>query len=484
MMLLLIVIVFYIYKYLSPNTKAANSYSCNYYVGRCYVDNVYGKNNNLDDCNIKCFNNRFKYYFNKLAGVCTRDFRGTYNTKQECEDQNRKNNLKYFCNHETGVCNIIQNTITEVGLDYDTCYKNCRPLYKAYECDTVNMKCNFVAKSDDKAKLTYESCWTYCMGKNINDLPKETMYGCSAIGACVPNPSGKFSSYEDCYNDATCKMNLVLYREKTNIRYTWDVSSKKCVKNVRGEFESWMECRAVRQGIGSGTIYACDKANKKCIEKTWNDYLMQVIVGGKTGCYSSDCMNMGQGTHVEYQMPDMSCDIDDTCLLNPEAPKSERNLIYLTKESCTKLCGAVEALPDGKPGITKQNSMCISNHWLDVGQDFCNNDSECGTRNNVCRNKKNLPNDNGYEYIMKTVCDSNGLPYSDIQHTCKCIHGTCTETSSLYPTLLSSMICGDGQCLGIENRAWLYWFMKKDSTGKYQLVTPEYNKYYCARDCK
>jgi len=58
------------------------------------------------------------------------------------------------------------------------------------------------------------------MGKNINDLPKETMYGCSAIGACVPNPSGKFSSYEDCYNDATCKMNLVLYREKTNIRYT------------------------------------------------------------------------------------------------------------------------------------------------------------------------------------------------------------------------------------------------------------------------
>jgi len=158
MMLLLIVIVFYIYKYLSPNTKAANSYSCNYYVGRCYVDNVYGKNNNLDDCNIKCFNNRFKYYFNKLAGVCTRDFRGTYNTKQECEDQNRKNNLKYFCNHETGVCNIIQNTITEVGLDYDTCYKNCRPLYKAYECDTVNMKCNFVAKSDDKAKLTYESC--------------------------------------------------------------------------------------------------------------------------------------------------------------------------------------------------------------------------------------------------------------------------------------------------------------------------------------
>jgi hypothetical protein len=46
------------------------------------------------------------------------------------------------------------------------------------------------------------------------------------------------------------------------------------------------------------------------------------------------------------------------------------------------------------------------------------------------------------------------------------------------------MICGDGQCVGIENKAWLYWFMKKDSTGKYQLVTPEYNKYYCDRDCK
>jgi hypothetical protein len=49
-------------------------------------------------------------------------------------------------------------------------------------------------------------------------------------------------------------------------------------------------------------------------------------------------MNMGQGTHVEYQMPEMSCDIDDTCLLNPEAPKAIQNTIYLTLEGCQRHC--------------------------------------------------------------------------------------------------------------------------------------------------
>jgi len=158
-MLILLISIVFIYKYFGLNLKAANSYSCNYYMGRCFVDNTYGKSNNFDTCNQECFNNKFKYYFNKTANVCTRDFRGNYNTKQECEDQNMKK-FQYLCDSQTGRCVPVGGGINylQMGTDYDTCHKNCRPLHRAYECDQANMKCNFVAKSDDNAKLTYDSC--------------------------------------------------------------------------------------------------------------------------------------------------------------------------------------------------------------------------------------------------------------------------------------------------------------------------------------
>jgi len=81
------------------------------------------------------------------------------------------------------------------------------------------------------------------------------------------------------------------------------------------------------------------------------------------GCYSN-CTDASQGTHAKYVMPDMACDINDMCLLNPEAPKAARNTVYLTKNACQKDCeGANAKDPDtGKPIATASNSVCIINH--------------------------------------------------------------------------------------------------------------------------
>jgi len=74
--------------------------------------------------------------------------------------------------------------------------------------------------------------------------------------------------------------------------------------------------------------------------------------------------------------------------------------------------------------------------------------------NNVCRNKKNLPNQI-YESVTREVCQKNGITFVDFNHTCRCISKVCTEVEKSRATInsqvLSSMVCGDGQCLHIEN---------------------------------
>jgi hypothetical protein len=57
------------------------------------------------------------------------------------------------------------------------------------------------------------------MSQDVNKLPKETLYGCSIAGFCYPNPSGGFKTYDECYNNTTCKAKRLTYEEKTNIRY-------------------------------------------------------------------------------------------------------------------------------------------------------------------------------------------------------------------------------------------------------------------------
>lgn len=338
--ILLLCFLFIAYKYSILNLKAANLYSCNHYIGRCLIDNSFGKSNNLETCNEECLKKRYKYYFNKLVNTCVLDFRGTYDSKEQCDEANVRNMT--YVGDKLG-CSVVNYESSEympmlLGTDRESCLKNIRPIGRVYECDLTNKKCDLVEKTDDNAKLTYEGCWTSCMSQDVNKLPKETLYGCSIAGFCYPNPSGGFKTYDECYNNTTCKAKRLTYEEKTNIRYKWDETLKKCVKDNKGQFESWSECRVVKQGIGSEIVYTCDTVRKQCLEKTWKDFLNLTVIAGKTGCYSSDCMNMGQGTHVEYQMPEMSCDIDDTCLLNPEAPKAIQNTIYLTLEGCQRHC--------------------------------------------------------------------------------------------------------------------------------------------------
>jgi hypothetical protein len=143
--IILIMGLILVYRFSGVNLKAANSYSCNYYVGRCFVDNKFGKSNNKDSCDNDCLSKRYKYYFNKTANECVLDFRGTYNTKKECKEASLKS-FQYRCDEKVGTCVAVSSnsSISYLygGLDYDTCYKSCRPLFRAYECDKVNQKCN------------------------------------------------------------------------------------------------------------------------------------------------------------------------------------------------------------------------------------------------------------------------------------------------------------------------------------------------------
>lgn len=330
-----------IYKFSGLNSKAANSYSCNYYLGRCFVDNKFGKDNNKENCDKECLSKRYKYYFNKLVNSCVLDFRGEYSTKKQCEQANIANTSYVSDTWGCGVFNFASsvNLPLLVGSDRDACLKNIRPIGRVYECDYTNKKCIGVAKSSDKSKLTYESCWNVCMGQSPDSLPKDTLYGCTKMGYCAPNPSGGFKTYDECLNDSSCKATRIIYEEKTSIRYRWDDTLKKCKIDKNGEFESFGECRAVKEGIGSDFIYSCK--DKKCQEKSWKDVMNQNVVAGKQGCYSSDCMNMGWGTHVEISLPEMSCGVDDKCLLNPESPPAYQSTIYLTENACKKDCEKV-----------------------------------------------------------------------------------------------------------------------------------------------
>jgi hypothetical protein len=219
--IILIVGFVLIYKYSGLNSKAANSYSCNYYVGRCFVDNKFGKNNSKEDCDKECLNKRYKYYFNKLINSCVLDFRGEYSTKKQCEQANIKN-VSYFGNPggcaATSFFNLMQFPFL-VGADRDTCFRNMRPIGRVYECDYATKKCTGVTKSSDTSKLTYEGCWNVCMGQSPGSLPKDTLYGCTKFGYCTPNPSGGFKSYDECLNDSSCKLVRTNYEEKTTMRY-------------------------------------------------------------------------------------------------------------------------------------------------------------------------------------------------------------------------------------------------------------------------
>jgi hypothetical protein len=72
------------------------------------------------------------------------DFRGVYSTKKECQETSLKT-LQYRCDEKAGTCVAVNSNLSRAylygGLDYDTCYKNCRPLFRAYECDKINQKC-------------------------------------------------------------------------------------------------------------------------------------------------------------------------------------------------------------------------------------------------------------------------------------------------------------------------------------------------------
>ena len=60
--ILLLGFLFVAYKYSILNLKAANLYSCNHYIGRCLIDNSFGKSNNLETCNEDCFKKRYKLW--------------------------------------------------------------------------------------------------------------------------------------------------------------------------------------------------------------------------------------------------------------------------------------------------------------------------------------------------------------------------------------------------------------------------------------
>ncbi len=461
--IILIVGFVLIYKFSGLNSKAANSYSCNYYVGRCFVDNKFGKNNNKDNCDKECLSNRYKYYFNKTANACVLDFRGTYNTKKECTEASLRS-VQCKCDEKSGTCVSANDGSSFLygGMDYDSCRKNCRPLYKAYECDQVAKKCNLVAKGDDKAKLTYEGCWTYCMGQSLGSLPVETLYGCSKAGYCVPNPSGGFKSYDECNNDSTCKLVRMDYEEKITTRYRWDDTLKKCVLDKDGSFESWGECRAVKEGIGSEFIYMCEE--KKCVQKTYNDLITASI-------RSSD-----KGAMVSYEMPDMSCDISDKCIIERNTGKG--NLVFfMTQNACQKECEKTTS-----NNQLTGDSLCVINYLREVPDQSCSTSNDCklADENCVSKSNKTYVATDGYSKVDQALCTKNQISYGDYGDKCECVSKRCVLTNLNKPR----MICGDKLCDGVESKALLYRWMTRSTTGEYKLVQPEENRYYCPQDCK
>jgi hypothetical protein len=158
--ILLLCFLFIAYKYSILNLKAANLYSCNHYIGRCLIDNSFGKSNNLETCNEECLKKRYKYYFNKLVNTCVLDFRGTYDSKEQCDEANVRNMI--YVGDKLG-CSVVNYESSEympmlLGTDRESCLKNIRPIGRVYECDLTNKKCDLVEKTDDNAKLTYEGC--------------------------------------------------------------------------------------------------------------------------------------------------------------------------------------------------------------------------------------------------------------------------------------------------------------------------------------